>query len=174
LELVRWHFIQNSPRVRPCVGATASPLGDYRTSNSKENAFKPKAVKNRRPCRRASRNPNKHWLNQHLRVPFSYRTLQDATGTWKRDAKCNIDFSRMDWIVKEAQARGMYVVFVLHTWPGDYHDTSRNTPTVARQARDDVARTYWCQAIAKASASSFRLSPGATIDLSRASLRMTV
>ena len=83
-----------------------------------------------------------------LRVPFSYRTLQDATGIWRRDAKRNIDFSRMDWIVKEAQARGMYVVFVLHTWPGDYHDISRNTPEgkVARGKMSllwsEVARHY--------------------------------
>ena len=56
-----------------------------------------------------------------LRVPFSYRTLQDGAGIWKRDASHNIDFSRMDWVVKEAQQRGMYVIFVLHNWPGEYH-----------------------------------------------------
>ena len=42
-----------------------------------------------------------------VRVPFSYRTLQDAAGNWKRDAKRNIDFSRMDWIVNESQKRGI-------------------------------------------------------------------
>ena len=62
-----------------------------------------------------------------LRVPFSYRTLQDAAGNWKRDAKKNIDFSRMDWIVKEAETRGLYVMFVLHIWPGDYNEISRAT-----------------------------------------------
>ncbi len=60
-----------------------------------------------------------------LRVPFSYRTLQDADGNWKRDSKKNIDFSRMDWVVKEAQQRGMYVIFVLHIWPGDYNEISK-------------------------------------------------
>ncbi len=63
-----------------------------------------------------------------IRVPFSYRTLQDAAGNWKRDARRNIDFSRMDWVVKEAQQRGIYVVFVLHIWPGEYHAISRDTP----------------------------------------------
>ncbi len=62
-----------------------------------------------------------------LRVPFGYRTLVDAAGTWKRDGKNNIDFSRMDWIVKEAQQRGMYVIFVLHVWPGDYNEISKIT-----------------------------------------------
>src|SRR4051794_29829610 len=39
-----------------------------------------------------------------LRVPFHYRTLQDAQGNWRRDAsRKNVDFSRMDWIVTEAQ-----------------------------------------------------------------------
>ena len=63
-----------------------------------------------------------------IRVPFGYRTLQDAAGTWKRDSKKNVDFSRMDWAVQEAQKRGMYVIFVLHTWPGDYNEISRATP----------------------------------------------
>ena len=62
-----------------------------------------------------------------VRVPFSYRTLQDAAGNWKRDAKKNIDFARMDWIVKESQQRGMYVIFVLHIWPGDYNEISKST-----------------------------------------------
>ncbi|MGA2499973.1 MAG: cellulase family glycosylhydrolase [Tepidisphaeraceae bacterium] len=62
-----------------------------------------------------------------LRVPFSYRTLQDAAGNWRRDSRRNIDFARMDWIVKEAQLRSMYVIFDLHVWPGDYHAISRDT-----------------------------------------------
>ncbi|MDB5354058.1 MAG: hypothetical protein JWN24_511 [Phycisphaerales bacterium] len=76
-----------------------------------------------------------------LRVPFSYRTLQDAAGKWKRDAKRNIDFSRMDWIVKEAQGRGMYIIFVLHIWPGDYHTISRQTPE-GQTARQEMAALW--------------------------------
>jgi endoglucanase len=79
-----------------------------------------------------------------LRVPFSYRTLQDVAGNWKRDGKHNIDFSRMDWIVKEAQQRGLYVIFVLHTWPGDYHAISRQTPE-GQAARVKMA-ALWTEA----------------------------
>ena len=76
-----------------------------------------------------------------LRVPFGYRTLQDAGGNWKRVAKRAIDFSRMDWIVKESQARGMYIIFVLHTWPGDYHAISRDTPE-GKQSRSKMAALW--------------------------------
>ncbi len=57
------------------------------------------------------------WGFNVIRVPFSYRNLQDADGTWKRDAKGNIDFRRMDWVVQEAARRGIYVIFDLHVWP---------------------------------------------------------
>ena len=53
-----------------------------------------------------------------LRVPISYRTLQHPDGTWIIDAGGRIDFSRMDWIVEEAEGRGLYTVFDLHVWPG--------------------------------------------------------
>ena len=53
-----------------------------------------------------------------IRVPFSWRNLQDADGKWYRDAQGNIDFSRFDWTVQEAAKRGIYVVFVYHIWPG--------------------------------------------------------
>lgn len=52
-----------------------------------------------------------------IRVPFSYRTLQDSRGRWMVDARGNIDFSRMDWIVAEASRRGLYTIFDLHVWP---------------------------------------------------------
>ena len=52
-----------------------------------------------------------------IRVPISYRTLQHADGSWILDAHGRIDFSRMDWIVREAAARGIYTVFDLHVWP---------------------------------------------------------
>jgi aryl-phospho-beta-D-glucosidase BglC (GH1 family) len=78
-----------------------------------------------------------------LRVPFSYRTLQDAAGNWKRDADGNIDFSRMDWIVTQAQRRGLYVIFDLHVWPGEYHVISRLT-TQGDAARKQMA-ALWTQ-----------------------------
>ncbi len=76
-----------------------------------------------------------------LRVPFSYRTLQDAAGNWRRDSRRNIDFTRMDWIVKEAQSRGMYIIFDLHVWPGDYHAISRDT-VEGRKARAQMAALW--------------------------------
>lgn len=53
-----------------------------------------------------------------MRVPFGYRNLQDASGNWKRDAAGNIDFSRLDWIVNEAQKRNLYVILDFHVWQG--------------------------------------------------------
>jgi aryl-phospho-beta-D-glucosidase BglC (GH1 family) len=77
-----------------------------------------------------------------LRVPFHYRTLQDAQGNWYRDAsKKNVDFSRMDWIVTESQSRGMYVIFDLHVWPGEYQAISRDTPD-GKQARAKMAALW--------------------------------
>lgn len=83
-----------------------------------------------------------------IRVPFSYRTLQNVDGGWRRDSRRNVDFDRMDWIVREGQARGLYVIFDLHIWPGDYNEISRSTPagSAARQKMaalwSEVARHY--------------------------------
>jgi endoglucanase len=52
-----------------------------------------------------------------VRVPISYRTLQHADGTWIVNARGEIDYSRMDWIVREAAKRGIYTIFDLHVWP---------------------------------------------------------
>jgi endoglucanase len=52
-----------------------------------------------------------------IRVPISYRTLQHADGSWILDAKGQIDFTRMDWIVRQAALRGIYTIFDLHVWP---------------------------------------------------------
>ena len=62
-----------------------------------------------------------------IRVPFGYRTLQDAAGNWIRDNNRKIDFSRMDWVVEQAGKRGIYVIFDLHVWPGEYGWPSRAT-----------------------------------------------
>ena len=66
-----------------------------------------------------------------IRVPFGYRNLQDAKGEWKRDAAGEIDFSRLDWVVREAGQRGIYVILDLHIWQGQkekYARISRNEP----------------------------------------------
>lgn len=94
-----------------------------------------------------------HWGFNAIRVPFSYRTLQDANGQWKRDAHNNIDFSRMDWVVKEAARRNIYVVFDLHVWPRQLEKDGYGLPSrwsddgkaVRAQMRDlwtEVARHY--------------------------------
>jgi endoglucanase len=86
-----------------------------------------------------------------VRVPFGYRNLQAASGAWQRDGTGAIDFSRMDWIVREAGARGIYVVLDLHVWPGqreNYQLISRLEPggdeARARAAAiwSEVARHY--------------------------------
>jgi aryl-phospho-beta-D-glucosidase BglC (GH1 family) len=60
-----------------------------------------------------------------LRVPFSWRNLQDPSGQWIRDKNGNIDFTRFDWIVDQAAQRGMYVMFDLHIWQGQRQDYSQ-------------------------------------------------
>ncbi len=60
-----------------------------------------------------------------VRVPISYRTLQHADGSWIRDSQGEIDFTRMDWIVREAAARGIYTIFDLHVWPQQRTDQAR-------------------------------------------------
>lgn len=93
------------------------------------------------------------WGFNLVRVPFSYRTLQDARGDWKRIPDGAIDFSRMDWGVREAGARGIYVIFDLHVWPrqlekGQYDLPSRwsdDGKVVREQMRklwSEVARHY--------------------------------
>jgi endoglucanase len=52
-----------------------------------------------------------------IRVPISYRTLQHADGSWIVDSNGQIDFTRMDWIVRQAALRGIYTIFDLHVWP---------------------------------------------------------
>jgi aryl-phospho-beta-D-glucosidase BglC (GH1 family) len=52
-----------------------------------------------------------------VRVPFGWRNLQKADGSWRTNDCGQTDFSRFDWIVAEAQKRNMYVVFDLHNWP---------------------------------------------------------
>ena len=50
-----------------------------------------------------------------LRVPFSYLTLMEEDGTWKPDAEA---FDRLDWIVAQAWARGIYCILDFHNAQG--------------------------------------------------------
>jgi aryl-phospho-beta-D-glucosidase BglC (GH1 family) len=51
-----------------------------------------------------------------IRVPFGYRNLQNADGSWIKNAAGNIDFSRLDWIVDQAAQRGLYTILDFHIW----------------------------------------------------------
>jgi len=53
-----------------------------------------------------------------LRVPFGYRNLQNKDGSWKLKPDGSIDFGLMDWIVDQAEKRGIYVIFDYHIWKG--------------------------------------------------------
>ncbi len=57
------------------------------------------------------------WGFNLIRVPFGWRNFQDADGKWMRDEKGDIDFSRLDWVTREAAKRGIHVVVDLHIWP---------------------------------------------------------
>ena len=50
-----------------------------------------------------------------LRVPFSYLTLMEEDGTWKSDADA---FDRLDWVVAQAWARGIYCILDFHSAQG--------------------------------------------------------
>jgi aryl-phospho-beta-D-glucosidase BglC (GH1 family) len=77
-----------------------------------------------------------------IRIPFHYRTLLDAQGKPKLDAtKRTVDFSRMDWAVTEAAKRGIYVIFDLHVWPGEYGGPSRHTPE-GKAVRDRMSQLW--------------------------------
>lgn len=62
-----------------------------------------------------------------VRVPFSWRNLQNEQGQWNLDGQGEIDFSRFDWIVQTAAANGLYVVFDLHVWQGQQADYGQIT-----------------------------------------------
>lgn len=59
-------------------------------------------------------NLSAHGVNL-LRVPFSYLTLMEEDGTWKTDTEA---FDRLDWVVSQAWARGMYCILDFHNAQG--------------------------------------------------------
>ena len=77
-----------------------------------------------------------------VRVPISYRTLQHPDGTWILDARGRIDFTRMDWIVREAAARGIYTIFDLHVWPGQRTAYEKIGRPDGAAIRDAMARLW--------------------------------
>ena len=98
-----------------------------------------------------------HWLTDQdlstikelgfnmLRVPFSWRTLQHADGSWARDASGSIDFSRLDWVVRQAEDRELYVILDLHIWDSqqkDYKLISR-CDVEAKPSQDRAAALWY-------------------------------
>ncbi|KAK8850382.1 hypothetical protein IAR55_004300 [Kwoniella newhampshirensis] len=66
-----------------------------------------------------------------IRLPFSFRSVQNADGSWRDDA-----FKHMDWAVAQAKARGIYVIIDFHIWAGQeasYSAISENTDDGASQ-----------------------------------------
>lgn len=55
-----------------------------------------------------------------VRVPFWYRNfMRNETGDWiAEDPDQNPGFKRLDWIIEQAGARGLYVILDLHGAPG--------------------------------------------------------
>jgi len=48
-----------------------------------------------------------------IRVPIGWKTFLNLDGTWK-----STPWTKIDWVISEAAARGMYVLNDLHTVPG--------------------------------------------------------
>ena len=75
-----------------------------------------------------------------VRLPFWYRNLENEDGTWRSDA-----FDRMDWLVDNCAARGIYVILDFHGVVGG-QSTSQDTGRVRTSAEfwssaDDQQRT---------------------------------
>lgn len=70
-----------------------------------------------------------------VRVPFWYRNfMKDESGTWiNSNLDENPGFKRLDWIVREAGERGMYVILDMHGCPGG-QSMNHCTGTVGKNA----------------------------------------
>jgi endoglucanase len=77
-----------------------------------------------------------------IRVPISYRTLQHADGSWILDARGQIDFGRMDWVVREAAQRGIYTIFDLHVWPQQRLDQDKIGRADGQNIRESMSRLW--------------------------------
>ncbi len=87
-----------------------------------------------------------------IRVPFGFRNLQDAHGDWHRNAQGMIDMARLDWVVREAAQRHIYVIFDLHIWPGQ----QENYPAISRLTPEGEAEQAKAAAIWGAMARHFK------------------
>lgn len=69
-----------------------------------------------------------------IRVPFWYRNLQNEDGTWRADA-----FDRLDWIVGNAWARGLYTIL-------DFHGVVGGQSTGESTGEVRAAAEFWSNA----------------------------
>lgn len=69
------------------------------------------------------------WGFNCIRVPFSWRNLQDANGNWTLKPDGSIDFGKLDWVVQEAGKRGIYVVLDFHYWPRQQESGNYGLPS---------------------------------------------
>ncbi len=56
-----------------------------------------------------------------IRLPFWYRNITDSNGKLKKNA-----FTRMDWFVKQAGKRGLYVILDFHGAPGSQNGSDHS------------------------------------------------
>lgn len=77
-----------------------------------------------------------------VRVPISYRSLQNEDGSWIVTTEGAIDFSRMDWVVDEAARRGLYVIFDLHVWPEQRFASDKIGRPEGEAIRQSMARLW--------------------------------
>ena len=82
-----------------------------------------------------------------IRVPFWYRNfMKNEAGDWiEDDLDKNPGFKRLDWVIKQAGARGMYVILDLHGAPGG-QSMNHSSGTVGR---NDLYSSDECRATMK-------------------------
>ncbi len=87
-----------------------------------------------------------------VRLPIFYLILMNKDGTWRKDAQGNIDFSRIDWAVKQAAKNGMYTLIDLHGAPGSQNGNmhsgdiqSKPFPFYSTASNQTKAVTWWTE-----------------------------
>src|SRR5262249_53986053 len=66
-----------------------------------------------------------------IRLPFWYRNLEDEDGTWRAGA-----FDRLDWLVTNAWARGIYTIL-------DFHGVVGGQSTAEHTGRVRPTAEFW-------------------------------
>jgi len=96
-----------------------------------------------------------------VRIPIYYLNVMDASGNWKRDAAGNIDFSRLDWAIREAARNGLYSVPDLHGVPGsqngwDHSGLVTGSPSFFRDpGAQAIALKFWTELAKHLAGNSF-------------------